>query len=264
MARHRYERKRNPRRIYLWVLVLILLAGSVWGVSAKYRMQREQDMLVQAKMFYFTSDLLQEDGFTYYLNPGTSEVTFHLYNYIDSLRTTDPSLSIQYDVYINNEQLGDTAALTAEHDSAEIKFSLENNVTLYEVRVEGNVGYQKNLYATFNLLQYPHDFCKHLDKSDKNYVLLTVWTKDIAGNVTVKFPDGLIPDTTAGTWANIANFSENGYTSSTTNIIKMEEYNSISYRFFKENPTTDYTVDQFTVQLTKADGSTVTAVTGEP
>ena len=262
MARHRFERKRKPRTVYLWVLILILLASTVWGVSAKYVRQQEEEQLVQAKMFYFTSDLLKEGGASYTLNPGTTKVEFTLNNFADDLRfSEDP---IQYTYTINGTESTE-AQLNETNKTDTIEFNVQAGGT-YEVSATGIAGYAKTLSATFKVLKAPANIYKHLapDTSGDHFVLLTVWTEDVSGDVTVSFPDGLIPDETDPKLQGIVNYSGGGYGGKTTASIEMKENNSMTFRFFKEDPTTVYSAGQFGVTLKKATGETQTATIGDP
>lgn len=254
MEKGKYRRKFS--KIYLWVLALILVGASVWGVSAKYIQQREQDLLAEARMFYFTSDLLKEEGADYVLNPDTTSVTFTLRNHIDELRYSDDE--IQYDVYVDDVQLGSTAALNMENQTDEITFSVQPGRT-YRVRAVGNAGYQKVLTATFEVLPYETGFYKHLvDQPSSNYVLLTVWTQNLSGNVTVNFPAGLIPDATDPDLDEVHNYTSGHYTQGSVTV-SFDVYSSKTYRFFKENPGNSYSVGDFTVSM----GNTA-AVPGTP
>ena len=257
MARRRHKYEKAPKfrgAAYLWLLIVLLVCASVWGVSARYIQQREQELLAQAKMFYFTSDLLTEENPTYKLNPDTAVVRFDIRNHIDALRFSEDN--IQYDVYVNDVQLGQTAELTGNTVSKNtIEFSVSAGHT-YTVRAEGSAGYTKEIYATFEVLESPAGFYKHVDATDENVVLLTVWTQDISGNVTVQFPAGLIPDATDSKLASVTNFSGSSYGAGETAPLALGAYESFTYRFFKETPGTNYTAGQFTVKM--ADGTEAT------
>lgn len=259
----KYKKKKNPRRAYLWICLLILVASSVWGVSAKYIYQREQDLVVEADMFYFTSDLLTETGAEYTLSPYTETVTFTVSNAIDDLRFT--TREIQYEYYLNGAKQGETKSFSRGMSTSQSQ-SFDFQVTpgkTYTVRVVANAGYTKTLSATFVVPQKPNKLYKHLDVSDSRYVLLTVWTEDVSGNVTVRFPAGLIPDATGGAWAAIDNFSNGSYGAGETTSVPLGANSSICYRFFKENPTTSYSLSQF--EVTIGEGETAKeAVAGTP
>lgn len=256
MKQGRYEKKRKRRPVFPWLLVLVLAASCIGGVSAKYTRQREQDLLVQAKLFYFTSDLLKENGAEYTLNPGTETITIRLNNFADANRVSE--VDIQYRVFVNDAPLDNTAVLAAgSANSVDISFPVEEG-RIYEVRAEGAAGYTKTLTATFAVGQPAAGFYKHLSSTDY-YVLLTVWTEDISGDVTVTFPAGLIPDDTNPELAGIGNYAGGTYGSGTTARHSFGQYSSRTYRFFKENPGTGFGVDDFTVTMGEK-----TAVAGTP
>ena len=253
MAKGKYQKKRRFRGAYLWVLALILLGTAVWGVSAKYAQQREQELLVQAELFYFTSDRLMENGEDYTMNPDTTSIRFSLNNFADSRRSSE--CDIQYTVYINEEQYGETGLLQPIlNPSDEITFPVQPGNT-YVVRVEGDAGYTKTLSATFTVLAEPAGFYKHLDTSSPSFVLLTVWTQNLAGDVTVAFPADLIPDGTDSALATVNNYNlqTKEYSGATTPAVYFSEYSSRTYRFFRDDPTIAYNIEQFTVTMGSAE-----------
>lgn len=241
------KQNKKGRGVYLWALVLILIGASVWGVLAKYVWQREQDLLVEAKTFYFASDLLTEEGAEYTLNPGTNSVTFTLKNHIDEKRYSE--CEIQYDVYVDNVKQGTTAVLNDGNKTDEVTFAVEAGKT-YQVRAVGNAGYTKTLSATFTVQTLPDGFYKYLepDTASDYFVLLTVWTENVSGNVKVQFPDGLIPDATDPDLAAIDNY-DGSYKSASTGEIGFSGYSSKTYRFFKESPSRIYSVNEFEVTM---------------
>lgn len=250
------KRKITPQMIYIGILFLILLAATIFGVAAKYIKQRKPELLTKARIFYFTSNFLKEDGAIYSLTPNTTQVTFSLRNHIDELRYSDDE--IQYNVYINDVKIGETGVLNQENTSDDITFSVENGKT-YQVRAEASAGYQKTLTATFTVLEPSKSFYKHLDASNEHFVILTVWTEELSGNVAVTFPAGLIPDTTDDKLADVLNYVDGQYVSATTTPKDLPIYGSLSYRFFRENLESTYTVDDFAVVMGEN-----TAIPGTP
>ena len=265
MARRRHKYEKAPKfrgAAYIWLLVAILLSASVWGVSARYIQQRQQDLLAQAKMFYFSSNLLTEaDGTVYTLNPDTASVTIILKNHMDSLRVSEDD--IQYSIYVNDVKQGATERLTGGAAS-EKTFTLDVEAgESYTVKAVGNAGYTKTLEAKFDVLQTPKKFYKHVDALDDHVLLLTVWTEDVSGDVTVPFPEGLIPDNTDSKLAGTRNLSGSSYGAGETDAFELHEYESVTYRFFKDSPGMNYTADQFTV-LMAGGTKTIEATEGTP
>ena len=240
----KFDKTKNPRIVYLWILILIILAAGTCGVAAKYIQASEQKIISQAKEFYFTSDLLTEEGANYTLNPGTTQVRFTLMNHIDELRYSDDL--ILYNVYVNDVVLVENGRLNQNDD--EIVFAVENGKT-YHVRAEGIAGYRKTISATFTVMTEPDGFYKSLDASNEYFVLLTVWTEAVSGNVTIDFPAGLIPDATDEKLTNVVNYEDSYYEAGRTNPVELQTYSSLVYRFFKDDLSTAYTVDDFNVMM---------------
>ena len=245
----------NPRRAYLWVLIIVLLAAIPCGVFAKYIQQREQKIVAQAKTFYFSSDLLMEAGASYNLNPGTTQVEFSLRNYADEFRSAEDEIT--YDVYVNGEHVEDGTLNWLDTEDT-ITIDVEAGKT-YRVQAIGEAGYRKELSAIFTVEPPAEGFFKHLDTPDAHYVLLTVWAQDISGDVVVSFPAGLIPDATDEKLASVYNYADGHYVAGSTNPVQLEEYGSVVYRFFKEDTSATYSVEDFTVVMGEK-----TAVVGTP
>lgn len=254
---HKIKRKITPHMIYIGILILIMLVAIVFGVVAKYIQQRKPELLAKARMFYFTSDFLKEEGASYSLKPNTTQVTFNLKNHIDELRYSDDD--VNYKVYLNDVEIGN-GVFDEEKTSKEFTFSVENGKT-YQVRAEGEAGYKKTLTATFVVMDPSRSFYKHLDASNEHFVILTVWTEDISGDVKVTFPAGLIPDTTDDKLKDVLNYVDGQYVSATTpTSTELQTYSSFSYRFFREDLESMYTVNDFTVTM----DDEITAIVGTP
>lgn len=208
-------------------------------------------------MFYFTSDFLKEEGASYTLMPNTTQVSFNLINHIDELRYSDDD--IKYKVYLNDVELGQ-GVFDKDTTTAVFTFPVENGKT-YQVRAEGEAGYKKTLSATFVVMEPSRGFYKHLDNSNEHFVILTVWTEDLSGDVEVNFPAGLIPDTTDEKLDDVINYVDGQYVSGKTPTpTEIQVYSSFSYRFFKYDTQNPYSIDDFTVTM---DGE-ITAVPATP
>jgi len=219
------------------LLLLVFLAGAVIG---RYQRELGSGGSVRAKEFYFTSDLL--DGDTHTLAPGSTEVTFTLRNHEDELRCSE--VDITYAVTVAR-----TAGAAA--GDAEVKYgnggqkltkgsAKGDTVTIanlfpgtYTVTATGTGGYEKTLTATIEVLGAESAVYKHLDTSNSEYVLLTVWAQGYQGSVTIEPPEGLIPDNTdqmmktaetSQSFTDAVSFGTDGYASHT-------------YRFFGSGVT---------------------------
>ena len=251
--------KRNAKtgewmnRYVLGVLVVLLFAMLITGVVAKYVYQNGGMNIIVSREFYFSSNLLKEKGADYILNPNVSEITFTLGNHRDALRWAEDDIS--YKITVSGEgALSETSGtLVRKTDATTVK-----TITLsglqpgkkYTVTATGKAGYKKILSATFTVGTSEEKVFKYLDATNDAYVLLTIWTENVAGNLQIQFPAGLIPDNTDPIMEEITNFSGGIYNNgSVTDGVSFAIINSSrTYRFFKDEVGT-VTADQFTVQL---------------
>ena len=249
MARHK-SRKTAARLsfgqvlIALLVLSAVLSMAAVSSVYAKYLRENEQNATVHTNDFYFESDLLSESGKEYSLNPGTAEISFTLKNFADELRVSDKDITVTLTVTNGATLDPQTVTLTADNKSAQVVLSGLVDGGTYTVTATGEAGYQKTLKATFTVLSDPAAAYYHVD-DDSNaheaYVLLTVWTGNLQGEVSVTPPAGLIPD---NTWQGMADVKTGDDITG-----NLGEYSSVAYRFFKSDKTQKYTVDDFKVTV---------------
>jgi hypothetical protein len=146
---------------------------------------------------------------------------------------------------INGEQVAektveikkaDDAAEVAKTDTEVVLGNLKDGYE-YRVTVTANGGYVKTLSATFAVAPAKNGFFANVDKADSDYVILTVWTENVSGEVTVTVPAGLIPDTTDAALAGIDNYENDTYNqfSFTDSTSFASVFSSRSYRFFKAN-----------------------------
>ena len=84
------------------IIAAILLISVSGGVLAKYIYTKNGGSLFSAKEFYFTSDLLTEDGAKYVLNSTASEVSFTLGNFGDKLRYSQDNIKYEVSVVEKN------------------------------------------------------------------------------------------------------------------------------------------------------------------
>lgn len=241
---------------------LLILAGAVLllavllaiGVAfAKYADSKSEKIPVSSKAFYFESDYLTEDNHEYALNSGTTSVEFKLYNFENELRFSE--VDCTYAVSVGTQDASFTS-MTSTYTLQQSELPQTQTVNLdglkdgysYAVTVTATGGgYTKTLYATFTVGKTDGFYMNLSDEG--SYVVLTVWTENITGNVEISVPAGLIPDSTDSVFANVKNYNGGTYksfnfedTSSFTS-----RYSSHSYRFFK---TSDYdSTSDFTVKM---------------
>jgi hypothetical protein len=223
--------------------------------------------------FYVESDLLTEAGKTYELQAGTESVSFTLQNYIGTgeyqrLSEVPIAYTIQVEgtagatVHPKDNAQGATSECTV---TALANTATDTAITVsnlkpggsYTVTVTANGGYVKELRATFKLKPAEDGFFMHVDASDPNVVILTVWTQNLSGDVTITphAENKLIPDNTC---AGLEEMTVGG----TATVENFEKYTAKEFRFFK--PSGDTGNMSFTVTLTLADDSTKTATEGNP
>lgn len=235
--------------IVIFALSVVLTSG----VLARYvQTQEPQDDSVTAKAFYFESNYLTEDNHEYKLNPGTTSVDFKLSNYetearvseVDSIYTitvtsTDTSFTIDGEVVTQKTLLANKNEKT---DKTVTLGNLKDGYS-YSVTVTANGGYTKTLSATFSVVSTKNGFFMNVNSFNDKFVILTVWTENVSGDVTIEVPAGLVPDTTEPLLANIQNCVNGEYQEFTFSDTEHfdEIFMSYKYRFFK---TEDYDPNQ--------------------
>lgn len=266
MYKGKHEHKHSHiRKRTIIITVLIVLLFTVGGVFAKYIYNSGGMGLLSAKEFYFTSNLLTENTAKYVLNSKTTEISFTLGNNADKLRFSQDNIKYSITVgcksgdsypeenikYADSEQVlsggsVDTTSVTLE--------GLTMGET-YIVTATGRAGYKQTLKAEFTVSDKEENVHMHLDTSNDAFVLLTVWTHNMTGPLTVITPAGLIPDNTDPILRKVYNYSgtEYGAVQFTDNTNFTEAYSSYTYRFFiSEDKSYDINKD-FNVFIKKND-----------
>ena len=254
--RFSHIQKRNI--IIIAVVLLLIMAGSVF---AKYIFNTGGRNLLSAKEFYFTSNLLTEDKAKYVLNSTSTEISFTLGNNADKLRYSQDD--IQYSIAVESKNGGSTPTLVYADDEKVLKGGAVDTTSVtmkglemgktYVVTATGQAGYKQTLKAEFEVSDKDENVYKYLDASNDKYVLLTVWTENITGNLKIEVDKtGLVPDNTDPALRNMYNYKDGVYEvmagndaiDDTKNYLK--KYSSYTYRFFvSENKI--YSVDDFNV-----------------
>ncbi len=254
--RFSHIQKRNI--IIIAVVLLLIMAGSVF---AKYIFNTGGRNLLSAKEFYFTSNLLTEDKAKYVLNSTSTEISFTLENNADKLRYSQDD--IQYSIAVESKNGGSTPTLVYADDEKVLKGGAVDTTSVtmkglemgktYVVTATGQAGYKQTLKAEFEVSDKDENVYKYLDASNDKYVLLTVWTENITGNLKIEVnKTGLVPDNTDPALRNMYNYKDGVYEvmagndaiDDTKNYLK--KYSSYTYRFFvSENKI--YSVDDFNV-----------------
>lgn len=262
-GRFQKNRKQKKRILAIWLLLILLITGGIGTAVAKYIQTTTGQTLVKAPEFYFTSDLLSTENPRYVLNSAVNQVTFAIRNTADALRVSQ--VDIDYDVYVDNgasvqykpgatdpEELANTLPQDIKTEVKYILGSLKSGVT-YTVTVEGDAGYTQTLRATFAVSDKDENVYKHLELSPDGYMILTVWTHNVSGTLSVSFPDALIPDNTNAYMGSVYNRDGGAAGFAADNF---EKYSSQTFRFFYHGGT--YDADDFSVSVS-SDGTTYLA-----
>lgn len=235
---------RKTKQPFLFLLVgFLILAGIFGGLYAKYIDQESQKSKPIAENFYFTSNLLTEEGKNYSLSLGTDKITFQLRNFEDDLRSSDSNIEYKYTVTSNDTEVRNgNGTITRNGSSGNNKTITIDKISAgkYTITATATSPFTKTLKATFSIPEESTEIEYNInDKEGSAYVMLHVSTKAYAGKVKISWPEGLIPDTTQTAFENIN--TETNDTYSASNITEsVTKYSSYTYRFFKKDTTKDY------------------------
>lgn len=241
--------KKNKMKIkqpFLFLLFGFLIwAGIFGGLYAKYIAQESRKNKPIAENFYFTSDLLTEDGKNYTLSSGTNKITFQLRNFEDELRSSDSNIEYKYTVTRNDqEEKNQVGTITSNGSSGNSSTITIDNLKTgeYTVTAMATSPFTKTLKATFLIPEESTEIEYNVeDKAGSPYAMLHVSTKAYNGKVKISWPDGLIPDTTQAAFEDTK--TENNDTYSSSNVIEtVTKYSSYTYRFFKKDMTKNYSI----------------------
>lgn len=270
------NKKRHRINGYPFLFVILMIVALSAGIIAKYVHQTEDNNQVRAKEFYFTSDLLSEIGGEYLLNATESGIAFKVENSMDTLHYSEMDIDYEVEVEMSNgADFGTDASETITPVTGTLTGGAGNSQIIeinglkkgivYTVTVTGRTntipgfGYKKVLYATFSLAESGMGFYKHLDISNPHYVLLTIWTENLKGDVKISVPEGMIPDNTDAVLKDVDNYQDVvGYSADSDSAYKAfvfeddetfdKTYSSRSYRFFIDDPK-NIDIDKFVVEM---------------
>ena len=242
------KKSKKKNNLAISILIVLLICSLVGGAGAKYVFEKYGRGLFSAKVFYFESNLLKDKNVEYILNPTATSISFTISNSIDELRYADDDITWGYSV--NGIVVEKDKVLEKGKSSSEtITLSNLERGKSYVVKATGRAGYVKDIYATFTVSDTDKNIYQYLEKKD-GYVVLTVWTENLSGEVTVSFPSGLIPDSTDEQLRSVHNYNENTgkYMSASfvDDISFSKVYSSKTYRFFVSG-NNSVTVNDFSV-----------------
>lgn len=239
------KRRLLPAAALLAAIFILFFAGMT---AARYVAQHQKAGIASAQDFYFTSDLLKEnppaDTF-YYMDPKNGSFQINVYNYADSQRTTSVNIAYDYDI-VNGK---DGSSKTSGSGSLAGNTKSTGPITVYPdqggkdvtVTVTTSSPYRKTLAATFKMTlgnQFLVD-----DQQGGTAAVLTITCTDLAKNIPVLLPNGVIPDATDD---RIVSASDGSY------LFKSPGCGVYSLVLLKLNPSTDLSQDStpFADQIT--------------
>ena len=261
MDKGKYQRKQlQIRKHTIIIITSMLLPVMIGGVFAKYVYDNAGSNLLSAKEFYFTSNLLKEEGSKYVLNSTATEISFTLGNSADKLRCSQDD--IIYDISVTNKSGGTVPEIIDGNTEHKLLGGSVSQVTItltnlekgetYIVTSTGKAGYKQTLMAEFTVSENEENVYKHLEISTDNaYLLFTIWTENVVGELQVVTPAGLIPDNTNPILREVYNYSgaEYGEIIFTDKINFDQTYSSYTYRFFVSDGS--FNIDDFQVSIYK-------------
>lgn len=235
----------------------IAISGMFAGGVAKYAHKESKEEKGDSEQFYFTSDCLTEEGTTYTLSADTKDLTIELRNYEDALRWADSDVAYSYTVKKEGTDTNGTGVIRKDKSkgsTANINISNMSAGT-YQVEATATSPYTKTLKGTFTIAAEDDEISYTVDDSSGSpYALLTVSTWVYAGNVTISWAEGLIPDNTQDGFENVTTLSTGEgietYTSGNTTIT-VGKNSSYTYRFFKADTTKTYNNNTIKAEKTK-------------
>jgi len=264
------SKKRKYKHSDAWghVIFLAIIVGIVVFISgavAKYIHTNSGENLVSAKEFYFVSNLLKAEQGEYVLNSNADSITFTLENHIDELRRSEVDIKYTVTVITTDEGTSPILSLVGGGSGASVTGTLTANafsdarITLsglvsgktYTVIATGTAGYEHTISAKFTVSDKKENVYYNI-ASHGEYVLLTVWTENVSGQLNVNIKKtGFIPDNTDPVMKNVYNYSEGEYKafafSDTLSFVN--KYSSHAYRFFVKGN------EAFDVDLSFVDGN---------
>lgn len=220
-----------------YIVVGIILCALVGNALAKYFQTSINPSTFKAMDFYFTSNLLDDGIHT--LSPGATSVTFSLRNYADELKVSE------MDVKIDNIMVTgpgtptvstvDDALLANVVDDLYVTISglVPGKYTITAKAIGGRPsgassgGYEKTIQGQI-IVPEAEQFLYKYFQDYGSYVLLTVWSQGYKGNVSIDYPDGVIPDNTDSVMATALT----GASFIDTKSFSEDKYASHTYRFF--------------------------------
>lgn len=228
------------------IIVSILLSS---GTMALFLRTNSFSGTVNAKEFYFESDLLDTTNPNYELNAGTKSISFTVMNYEDELRYSKTDINVV--VEISNGSLDEFNTVLIKETTLEKENLSKATFTIYNLEdgqeykivVKGTSGYEKELKATFTVRNKENLIYKYIDNSDPNFLYITIWSTFQTGNVKVSYNnENMVPDKT---WP----LSKDIALNATTFNVVVEENSSYVFRFIKKSEFSQTDLSSISITL---------------
>ena len=223
------------RVLYIGILLLLIAVAFNGYTVAKYASKDNQYTPMVAKNFYLESDLLSASSTeipNYVLQAGHNEITFSLMNYPDELRCSETNIvcSVQLS---GNGQLYEREVTLPATGKIEEQVTFDNLTDgTYEAVVTSVSPYAKTLKAKFTVVSAADDLSYEInDAAGSPNLNVKVTTADYAGNITITWPEKVLPD-------NTDSLLTDAYGNECT--VRVEKYSEYSFNFFKTNPDEYY------------------------
>ena len=239
MRRSKHKIKTGFNFNILLLLIPIVVIGTTF---AQYIHQEKLEEEYHAKNFYFESDLLSDsiEVPEYILPEGINTISFYLKNNADSLRYSE--VDINYDVILEKDgqiiKTNNGKILKNDINSERIEYTnLEKGE--YIVKARAISPYEKEISAKFILKEKEEKIEYEVtDVKNSSVVEVKVATKNYSGNLTITYPEGVVPDNTN---TKINTFGNNNIS------INFENNSSYTFLFFKTYPENVFTKENFSV-----------------
>lgn len=181
-------------RVPLPVIILVMTALTLTGLTAaRYVSQKSGRSIFSAQDFYFTSNLLMEESenAVYFVDP-EKDLIVKINNFADPLRSA--SGTIQYVIDVQGGSAGlSSGTLTEQKQTEEIVITPQDSETeLISVTVTSTAPYTKVLKAEFYRKKGNQYMVE--DSQGSRAAVLTMVCTDASKEITVKLPEGVIPD----------------------------------------------------------------------
>lgn len=239
------KRKKHTHFRYIIIIAIICIASIIAISYAKYTQKAKSNNAYTTENFYFESDLLKEnEGAEYNFGDGENSININLKNNADELRYTNQDISYKVLLADSSENTVATKEGTITGGDVNSSAVTFDNLTsgTYTVVAKALTPYTKTLTGKFKINSTNDDINYSVkDTSGSTNLNVTLITNSYSGNVTITFPDGLLPNNIETNFASITS------TSATLNVNANSEY---SIQFFKTDTSQNYT--ESNIKVTKS------------